>query len=145
MKHMTQRRCVHRLAQAALAAAILLTPTTTFAQGHDWRPGFAFGRAALQVCGGDISRLCNGVVPGGGRIAQCLVDLQDKLSPDCRRFVREARSAQATLFACAADARQHCANTVPGGGRVVACLNEKRTAISRDCSRALDEAAAIGR
>jgi hypothetical protein len=73
------------------------------------------------------------------------MDQQDKLSPDCRRFVRDTRSAQATLFACAADAQQHCGNTLPGGGRVVACLSEKRAAISRDCARALDEATSLGR
>jgi hypothetical protein len=134
-----------RLAQAALTATILFPPSLAQAQGIQWRPGLAFGRAALQVCGSDIARQCSGTVPGGGRIAQCLMDARDKLSPDCRRFVREAMSAQTTLFACAADAHQHCGSTQPGGGRVVSCLNEKRAAISRDCARALDEAASLGR
>lgn len=139
-------RFLRRNARTLLAAAtVLMVPTVAHAQFLDGRPGLAFARAALEVCGGDISRVCNGVAPGGGRLAQCLMSQQDKLSPDCRRFVAEAQSAQSTMFACAVDAKRLCANTLPGGGRIVSCLNRQRDAISRDCARALDEAAAIGR
>lgn len=134
-----------RAARALAAAAVLLTPNLAQAQLLEGRPGLAFARAALEVCGGDISRVCSGVAPGGGRIAQCLMSQQEKLSPDCRRFVAEAKSAQNTLFACASDAKRFCATTLPGGGRVVACLSRQRDAISRDCARALDEAAALSR
>jgi hypothetical protein len=138
-------RFLRRCARNLLAATVLMVPTVAHAQFLDGRPGLAFARAALEVCGGDISRVCSGVAPGGGRLAQCLMSQQDKLSPDCRRFVAEAQSAQSTMFACAVDAKRLCANTLPGGGRIVSCLNRQRDAISRDCARALDEAAAIGR
>ena len=81
-----------RAARALAAAAVLLTPNLAQAQLLEGRPGLAFARAALEVCGGDISRVCSGVAPGGGRIAQCLMSQQEKLSPDCRRFVAEAKS-----------------------------------------------------
>lgn len=138
-------RFLARNARAIIAAAVLMFPTVAQAQFPEGRPGLAFARAALEVCGGDISRVCSGVAPGGGRLAQCLMSQQDKLSPDCRRFVVEAQSAQDTMFACAVDAKRLCASTLPGGGRIVACLSRQRQAISRDCARALDEAAAIGR
>lgn len=138
-------RSLRRTAGALLAATLLMAPGVAHAQFLEGRPGLAFARAALEVCGGDISRVCNGVAPGGGRLAQCLMSQMDKLSTDCRRFVAEARSAQSTMFACAVDAKRLCANTLPGGGRVAACLNRQREAISRDCARSLDEAAAIGR
>jgi hypothetical protein len=138
-------RFLRRSARNLLAATVLMVPTVAHAQFIDGRPGLAFARAALEVCGGDISRVCSGIAPGGGRLAQCLMSQQNKLSPDCRRFVAEAQSAQSTMFACAVDAKRLCANTLPGGGRIVSCLNRQRDAISRDCARALDEAAAIGR
>ncbi|HWV82956.1 MAG TPA: cysteine rich repeat-containing protein [Hyphomicrobiaceae bacterium] len=138
-------RPTFRAAHALVAAALLLTPGLAQAQLLERRPGLAFARAALEVCGGDVSRVCGGVAPGGGRIAQCLISQQEKLSPDCRRFVTEAKSAQNTMFACASDAKRLCATTLPGGGRVVACLSRQRDAISRDCARALDEAAALSR
>jgi hypothetical protein len=133
------------LARAIIAAAVLAAPGVAQAQFLDSRPGIAFARAALEVCGGDIARFCGAVAPGKGRITQCLASQHDKLSPECRRVLAEAKSARNATFACAADARWLCASTLPGGGRIVACLNSQRDALSPDCARALDEAAAIGR
>src|SRR5690606_23489023 len=103
------------------------------------------GRAALEVCRGDISQLCGHEPAGGGRIVRCLMSQRDRLSPGCRRFVAEAGPGPRSKFACAADARRLCASTLPGGGRIIACLNSKRDALSLDCARALDEAASVGR
>ncbi len=51
-------------------------------------------------CADDVARLCQGVPPGGGRIARCLKANKDELTQACKdhlgeagRKVREARSA----------------------------------------------------
>lgn len=104
--------------------------------------GFLLAQAGLRACGGDISRVCSTVAPGGGRIAQCLLMQEEKLSTSCRDFVARTRTAQGAIFACTADAERLCTGVAPGGGRLVACLTAKREVLSRDCARALDEAGA---
>lgn len=122
---------------AVLAMAILAQPAAAQGAGN-----FFVAQAGLRACGGDISRVCSNLAPGGGRIVQCLLAQEDKLAPACRDFVARTRTAQGAIFACTADAERVCPGVAPGAGRLVACLTGKREALSRDCARALDEAAA---
>jgi hypothetical protein len=39
------------------------------------------------ACEGDAKKLCSGVIPGGGRILDCLAKQKDKLSEDCKKVV----------------------------------------------------------
>ncbi len=36
-----------------------------------------------QRCKSDYSRLCSGVMPGGGRVIACFQAHKDEVSPDC--------------------------------------------------------------
>lgn len=40
--------------------------------------------AVQQACEGDYKKICNGVVPGGGRILACMKAKNSELSQGCR-------------------------------------------------------------
>jgi hypothetical protein len=41
--------------------------------------------ASLRAaCGSDVRTVCAGVMPGGGRIKQCMIDKHDQLSKACK-------------------------------------------------------------
>ena len=42
---------------------------------------------AADVCVEDVDKICGNVEAGGGRVAQCLIDNQPKLAPNCRAEV----------------------------------------------------------
>jgi hypothetical protein len=44
---------------------------------------------ARSACGADIRSLCGGVMPGGGRIAQCLAANAGSLSPACKSVLAQ--------------------------------------------------------
>jgi hypothetical protein len=44
--------------------------------------------AERAACMADFEKYCTGVMPGGGRIIQCLAKQMDKLTPECRRIVQ---------------------------------------------------------
>ena len=41
------------------------------------------------ACGKDFRKLCPGVMPGGGRILDCLAKQKSKLSPACKKVVED--------------------------------------------------------
>ena len=134
-----QRNGVLRAAVFAAAAMLL---TLQFSAAANANP-LAFARKSIQNCSGDIARLCDGVFPGGGRIAQCLMDQYEDLTPRCRKSVVQANSASNFLFACEADTRRYCYDVIPGGGRIVNCLGDNRRKLSRTCRRAMDRAKSV--
>jgi hypothetical protein len=67
----------------ALVALPLLVAATAAAQGR-MSPA---QRQATQACMPDIRSHCESVERGGGRIAACLRQNSDKLSPECRQAI----------------------------------------------------------
>jgi hypothetical protein len=45
-----------------------------------------------SACGGDVSTICSGVAPGGGRIVQCLATNVARLSPACQDVLSQFRA-----------------------------------------------------
>ena len=45
-----------------------------------------------QACHGDVEKLCKDVKPGGGRIAHCLKEHEQQVSPECKNTMQEAKS-----------------------------------------------------
>jgi hypothetical protein len=61
-------------AEAVLVAAFTFAGTTAQAQS-----------ASVQsACMGDYQKLCSGTLPGGGRVAKCLVAHKDELTDGCK-------------------------------------------------------------
>jgi len=46
------------------------------------------GKGGPQACRADAQKFCKGVKPGGGGIADCLVDHQKDISEDCYQFLK---------------------------------------------------------
>jgi len=57
------------------------------------QPAFAQDSAALRgACKADYEKLCSGVMPGGGRIANCFKAKRDQLSDTCRTALQQANA-----------------------------------------------------
>jgi hypothetical protein len=48
-------------------------------------------KEAKQTCAADIGRFCKGIQPGGGRIAKCLKEHIEEVSPQCREKMHGMR------------------------------------------------------
>ena len=64
---------------------IAMSITTARAQGAG---------AMRQACGDDVRTLCSGIMPGGGRIKQCMIEKFDKLSDGCKTALKDAKAKQ---------------------------------------------------
>lgn len=52
------------------------------------------GGALRQACAADVKAVCRGIQPGGGRIAACMRDNLDRLSPPCQQAIQSAKAAR---------------------------------------------------
>ena len=73
---------------AAVLAATLVSGPAALAGDNPNRA------AVRQACQADISSLCPGIQPGGGRIKVCLKQNKDKLSQGCRSAIADAMQAR---------------------------------------------------
>ncbi len=132
-------RKLRRFLLLIIASSILHIPVSVEV-GNAWGGRGFLLIQGLRACGDDIAQLCPNVIPGGGRIIQCLTDKRTHLSPDCRSHVDKTTSLRNSFFACNADAARYCSGVLPGGGRIVACLMDKHDVISPICKKALTRA-----
>jgi hypothetical protein len=44
-----------------------------------------------QACKGDMTKLCNGTKPGGGRVLKCLKQHEAELSPQCKEKMTQPK------------------------------------------------------
>lgn len=79
----------------AIAVATTAAPAQTMPGGAN-NPAV---QAAMSACKEDRAMFCASVAPGGGRIARCLMDHADALTPGCRTALNEARTAMGSSAA----------------------------------------------
>jgi hypothetical protein len=70
-----------RLAVAAMLAATIGSAAANAQQGP-----------LRQVCGADVRSVCSGIMPGGGRIKQCMIDNFDRLSDGCKTALKSTQA-----------------------------------------------------
>lgn len=100
--------------------------------------GRAFAQAA-ESCRGDIAKACAQVQPGRGRMAQCVRQALDQLSPGCRTHERAVRlQLKETRQPCEDDLLQFCDGIDLTEARIAGCLARNRAALSADCRRIAD-------
>jgi Golgi apparatus protein 1 len=98
--------------------------------------------AGRDACRADAERLCQGVEPGKGRVAQCLKEKEAQVSSECKAHMdkmHEAMQARMQAFneACKDDVERHCKGVEPGQGRMVGCLRKNETSLSDSCRQQL--------
>jgi hypothetical protein len=64
--------------RAGMIALMLSVPSTL---------ALAQTAAERTACSGDVKTFCAGLMPGGGRLLNCLADHKDKISPACAKVV----------------------------------------------------------
>jgi hypothetical protein len=105
---------------------------------QDVNEAAARARQFGAACEGDVWAYCQGVRPGGGRIAACLGARWNDLSSTCRDAVAVAGEKVRRFAAgCADDAARLCPGVQPGGGRVFGCLKLQDQRLSGRCRAAM--------
>jgi Cysteine rich repeat len=101
-----------------------------------------------KSCGAELKTYCDGVIPGEGRIVQCLHGQHQNLSAKCSQGLIDATARveqfdQGVGYAfieCDDDIQKHCGTVIPGDGRLLKCLvEEKRDMVSKRCSQAIKD------
>jgi Cysteine rich repeat len=123
---------------ALLVLSLLPAPADAIAgEVADYR---AIAREAWKDCAPDRQAYCSGIVPGGGRTVDCLVDNRERLSKACAKHVAAIRAARSAWNSCAPDIKLYCPNIPQGGGRILACLSGNKDRISAPCIEGLKQA-----
>jgi hypothetical protein len=105
----------------------------------------AFSAGALsddaKPCAADAAKFCKGIEPGEGRIAKCMKEHENELSPACKARISEFKEeVKEFAEACKGDAEKNCKGVKPGGGRILQCLKAHESSLSPQCREKMGEA-----
>jgi len=103
----------------------------------------AAGVSAAQnakPCAEDVAKLCKGVQPGQGRLAQCLKEHSNELSPACKENIKIVKEKiQDFVQACKTDKERLCKDIKPGAGRIIQCLKQHEGELSPACKEKMEQ------
>lgn len=133
-----------RLLLAAVACMPMIFAATVSAQTLSYADAVT---KLADDCGKDIQKLCKGLNLGGGRIADCLQQNSDKVSPTCKtslatvfQSITQREHAQtAYRQVCQRDMSKSCSG-IKGDGFVLACLVKKEPRVSKECNQVIIDA-----
>jgi hypothetical protein len=93
-----------------------------------------------RPCAADAEKLCKDVQPGEGRVAKCLKEHSNELSPACKDNIGKMKEkVQEFEQACKEDATKLCKDVKPGGGRILQCLKQHESELSATCKEKMDQ------
>lgn len=94
----------------------------------------ASAEAGGRPCADDAAKLCKDVQKGEGRVAKCLREHKEELSPACKENIAKAKEKFKEMKEeCHEDAKKLCKDIQPGGGRIMQCLKQHEGELSQGC------------
>lgn len=92
-----------------------------------------------KPCAGDVEKFCKGVEPGQGRIAKCMKEHEEELTPACKaRIAKVSQKVRQVMRACKEDVEKECKDVEPGGGRKLSCLKAHEDTLSPRCREKME-------
>ena len=99
-------------------------------------------------CGADIGKYCKNEALGGGRIRQCLLANQGKVSARCIGSVnaltalleKRAAARASVMRVCDLDIKRRCSGVQAGDGNLMECFYKTKENISPACQQAVADA-----
>jgi hypothetical protein len=85
--------------------------------------------AMVQACRSDADRLCPGVLPGAGRVAECLEKHASSLSPSCKAQL-------GTITQCGQEIKAICGPQASTQSQLRSCFINHADAFSPTCRSA---------
>jgi hypothetical protein len=129
MKNMNVFSGVKMNCKAVLAGVFCLSMATGVYAAQNEKP-----------CAADAAKLCKGVQQGQGRVAQCLKEHANELSPACKENIEKVKEkVQELKEACKDDSAKLCKGMRPGGGRILQCLKQHEGELSPACKAKLNQ------
>ena len=114
---------------AVFTGVLCLSVATVASAEHTARP-----------CADDAARFCKDVQRGKGRVARCLKEHANELSPACKENIGKMKEkVKEAKEACEEDAKKLCKDTKPGGGRIMQCLKQHEGELSPACKEHMDK------
>jgi Cysteine rich repeat len=93
-----------------------------------------------RPCAEDAAKLCKGVQQGEGRVARCLKEHANELSPACKKNIADVKEeVREFAQACKDDSAKLCKGTKPGGGRILQCLKQHEGELSPACKEKMNQ------
>jgi hypothetical protein len=91
-------------------------------------------------CAETVTKYCEDVTPGGGRIMKCLSDHRDDQSIACKDWLQDQNKSLKELnTSCIEEIAQLCSFDHPDNIRMYRCLEENYVALKSDCRNKLRE------
>lgn len=95
---------------------------------------------AAGACQEDREKLCAGIEPGEGRIARCMHDNLERVSPACKEQMTAMKAHMAEAReACQDDVQTLCDGIKPGRGAVMKCLKANKEKLSAACKEQFEK------
>lgn len=133
----------------SILSAVLLLTSYSAEQAFSQTIGYAEAIDQLGTsCGPDIAKFCKNESLGGGRIRQCLLRNQGKVSGRCvgsinalTSLVEKRAAARASVMrVCDVDIKRRCSGVQAGDGNLLECFYKTKQNVSAACQQAVADA-----